>query len=342
MFIPISFHPDKSLPVYEESKAFLEKSGYEERISKTFWAYHCIGDLIPQSKESLWSGHIFPWLESYQDLQISYNLCLFGFYKQAMGVLRSGLELGLLSVYWNLNDEGHNTIKNWLHSKQETPRNNEILGRLSHHPSFKEFLNHHDLKKRMEDLGQLHDYVHTKGKRFSNSPSILNSNCQTFNETAFDNWYLKFVEVIKVLSICHLIKYPLGTVRFSWDDKFGIDKPLFGGLDENQVDILEELIEDDIFSTVSILAKKDQQVIKVMEWIQNLPDLTPDELDQQLLNMDKQWIEMSGLECWLISQETAFPHVKDKERWQRNVDLLTKWAKEEGFDMDPLERLNKD
>lgn len=94
--LPISYECDKSIEVYYLSKDFIENSDVKEKISELFWVYHSIGDLIPHTAESLWSGHIFPWVESWEELQISYNLCLFGFYKQAMVSLRSALELGLL------------------------------------------------------------------------------------------------------------------------------------------------------------------------------------------------------------------------------------------------------
>lgn len=86
---------------------YIKECNLEERISKLGWAYYSIGSVIPQTVDSLWSGHFFPYTESWDELQVSFCLSLFGLYKQAMVSLRSGLELGLLSVYWNLNDDGH-------------------------------------------------------------------------------------------------------------------------------------------------------------------------------------------------------------------------------------------
>ena len=106
MLFPFIWHPDKSVGVYEESKRFLDQSGLEPEITRVGWTYHHVGDLIPHTMENFWSGHFFPWLESWEEIQISCNLALFGFYKQAKVSLRGGLELGLLSVYWNLNDRG--------------------------------------------------------------------------------------------------------------------------------------------------------------------------------------------------------------------------------------------
>jgi hypothetical protein len=42
-------------------------------------AYHSTGDVIPHTSLNFWSGHFFPWVESWEELQISLNLCSLGF-----------------------------------------------------------------------------------------------------------------------------------------------------------------------------------------------------------------------------------------------------------------------
>ena len=135
---------DKSIEVYEQSKNFIAASEYQEEISNLSWACHSIGDLIPHTFENFGSGHFFPWIQSWEEIQISFNLCLFGLYKQAMVSLRSGLELGLLSVYWNLNDDGHKIIQDWLKSKENTPYFRSIWKKFERHPNFQYFQQNHD------------------------------------------------------------------------------------------------------------------------------------------------------------------------------------------------------
>ena len=36
------------------------------------------------------------------------------------------LELGMLSVYFNINNDGHNAVKSWLNSNENTPRTDRI------------------------------------------------------------------------------------------------------------------------------------------------------------------------------------------------------------------------
>ena len=300
----------------------------EKEISELGRAYQDIGDLIPQTGESLWSGHFFPWKESWEDLQISCDLCLFGLYKQAMVSLRSALEVGLLSVYWNLNDDGHQAVQEWLRSNEDTPRGGAIWAKLCQHRNFQDFGKEHDLRSRILSLGYLHDYAHTKGHRFSNDFGLLKSNFQTFEEKAFRKWFKGFREVMEVLSICHLVKYPLGTVRFSYFTKFGIDTPMFGGLDGDQVDRLAEVAGPQVFETIAKIGRSDPYVKAILDWLDGLPDMTEEDVERQIVDMDKTEIEMWGLSRWLENQRYS----PSTERREKRIALLKAWAAEHGYD----------
>ncbi|HET7230171.1 MAG TPA: hypothetical protein VFJ16_09225, partial [Longimicrobium sp.] len=161
-----TYTPDRSIEVLARTREYLADTRFADLDSLT-WAYHSVGDLIPHTNESFWSGHYFPWKESWEELQISYTLCTFGLYKQAMISLRSAFETGLLSVYWNLDDDGHEVIQEWLRSRENTPRFDKIWRKLQNHPNFESFQQKYDIRKRLLDLGYLHDYVHAKGVKFS-------------------------------------------------------------------------------------------------------------------------------------------------------------------------------
>ncbi|MFH0778151.1 MAG: hypothetical protein V2A71_05910 [Candidatus Eisenbacteria bacterium] len=338
ILFPFIYHPDRSLAVYGESRKFLHRSGREPDISQLGWTYLDVGDLIPQTMKSFWSGHFFPWLESWEEIQVSCNLCLFGLYKQAMVSLRGGLELGLLSVYWNLNDDGHETVQQWLRSNEDTPRLHEIWSRLVKHDNFKAFGQHYDLQSHLLSFNFLHDYAHTKGFKFSNRLGMLKSNWQTFEERGFNTWFRSFKEVIKVLVVCHLVKYPLGTVRFDYDAKFGIDTPAFGGLKEHQVDRLERLLGPSVFAQIAALVRDDPRAQKVLRWVEALPDMSEDKVEQQIIDMDKRHIEMWGLPKWLEAKHKMIEHRDKTEKWERRVTALTAWAKEQGYDRPGWER----
>src|SRR5262245_39665650 len=115
MFFPTDlFTAEKSQQVYEATCAHIAKTRAAEEIRRLASGYSLTHRVLPERTDEILSGHQFPWFESQADLQISFNLAAFGFYKQAYGALRSALDLGLLLVYWSMNEDGHSAFKQWL------------------------------------------------------------------------------------------------------------------------------------------------------------------------------------------------------------------------------------
>ena len=141
-----------------------------------------------------------------------------------------------------------------------------------------------------------------------------------------------------VLSICHLVKYPLGTVRFDYAAKFGIDTPSLGGLHEHQVDRLEKLVGSRTFSRIAGIRRSDPQVQETLAWVKSLPDMSQEEVEQQCVGMDKQYIEMWGVDKWLEDQGKVMENAMGKEAWEERVAMLRAWAKERGVDKPPWQR----
>lgn len=94
-----SYEPVNSIGVLEKTKIFIEESNLIDQINLVGEAFTCLPDLIPQDEKAIFSEGSLPLVESWHELQVSFNLCVFGFYKQAMTSLRSALELGVLSIY---------------------------------------------------------------------------------------------------------------------------------------------------------------------------------------------------------------------------------------------------
>jgi hypothetical protein len=293
--IPLTYTFNNSSLVNKETEQYIKANLYlDTQLSELLWTYQCVWKIIPQTMESLWSGHFFPYKESWEELQISYNLCAQGLYKQSMVSLRSAFELGLLSVYWNLNDDGHKIIGDWVRSKSRTPFSNNIWNKIKHHHNFQSYQQSHDIKQRIDDLGHLHDYVHTNGYKFSNSTGRLKSNFQTFEESSFRMWFESFQEVVEILCILHLIKYPIAVIRYDYSLKFGIDIPSFGGVEESDIERLERIISPESFSTIEQIANNDPQVQALFNSIKEMPDMLGEQLEEQKLNQDKSLIQGMG------------------------------------------------
>ncbi|MEA5554701.1 hypothetical protein VB713_27620 [Anabaena cylindrica UHCC 0172] len=334
--LPFTFTFDASLEVYEQSKQYLEEHPeIAHKLSELAWTYHSLGKVIPMTTENMFSGHFFPWHDSWEEIQVSYNLCLLGFYKQAMTSLRSSFELGLLSVYWNLNDDGHEVIQNWLQSQDDTPTPyfDKVWRKLEQHPNFTTYQHKHNIKKRMLDLKYLHDYVHSHGHKFSNTIGLLKSNKQTFEQKGFNKWVDTYEEIIKILSILHLIKYPVGVIRFDYSAKFGIDIPVFGGLHELEIDRLEKIIGEDAFASIQLIADSDSTVQDLIIWIKSLPNISEEKVQNQMIENDKSFILGMGFDNWVNMTKPNVDEFSDHERelYEQRVEYLRLWAKENGY-----------
>jgi hypothetical protein len=245
--------------------------------------------------------------------------------------LRSGLELGLLSVYWNLNDDGHVAVKQWLKAGENTPRLKVIWNKIEQHDNFKLFQSKYDIKSRLLKLDFLHNYVHSKGFKYSNHMGIQLSNFQRFKPKVFILWLNTFEEVIKVLSILHLVKYTVATIRYDYYAKFGIDTPSFGGLETFEIEKLEDVIGKDTFRKIEEVAREDQRVKDIMSWLNSLPEMTEEDVENQIIEIDKDMIQRIGLDKWLKQETEKLKRFGASEKVQRRIEYLTQWAKEKGF-----------
>jgi hypothetical protein len=329
---PYIYDCEKSIEVWKSSLSYLERVGQVEQIEELGWAYQELGNSIPQTVESLWSGHFFPFTESWEELQVSLNLCLFGFYKQSMVSLRCALELGLLSVYWNINDDGHLVVQDWLRSKENTPPLAEIWQRLSTHIGVRQFQSVYDLKSQLLKLNYLHNYVHTKGFKYSNRFGLLKGNSQSFESVAIDTWLASFREVVAILITLHIVKYPLAAIKYDYYSKFGLDEPWIGLVDPTFVERFEKVVGPEVWTHLEALAASDDSVKKILDWLDGLPDLTEGDYEVQREDWDKLMISNQGLDSWLKNWMTLYGEDAEKIKTRPNVAKLIAWAQENGYD----------
>lgn len=350
-FLPYIYEPDKSIEAYRQTEEYFESNPeIKKRIEDLGWIYHTVGMIIPQNFENLWSGHYFPFIDSWEELQVSFNQICFGLYKQAFVSLRSGLELGMLSVYFNINDDGHNAVKEWLHSKDvkeaDTPRTKTIWKILKQNDNIRSFNEKHDLEKVHNDLGYLHNYVHTKGAKHSNSMGLFKSNYQTFEPKLILKWLDSYAEIISLISTLHLLKYPISVVRFDYSKKFGIDIPNFGNLEEHNIDKIATILAANYLADMEEIAKRDHGTQETIMEISALPDMTEEQVEAQIINLEKMLIENGeGFTKWLENQETwlkSFGKEEFDDKIKNRIELLRRWAEENGFMDSKVKRLGLD
>ncbi|MGR9047083.1 hypothetical protein ACQ4XT_00255 [Halobacillus faecis] len=324
---------DKSGEVYEATCNFIkEHEGLKLEMEDYLSVYNSLVDLVPQDMQTFWSGNTFPLQESFEELQISFVLSSQGLYKQSLTSLRNVLELTLLSIYMNIGDEGHLDIKSWLSSQNETPRIPELWSKISRHHNFKEINQVYDLKTRLLQLNELHDFVHTKGYKYSNKMGIkFKSNFQTFEEETFIRWYETMKEVVRVSVILHLVKYPLGIIEYDYSRKFGIDIPMLGGLQPHHTSVVRSIIEPDVVSYIESIAKKDSHVNEIMEWLDTLDDMSEEEIEEQIIKREMEEIEYFGLNIWLGNFDRLYSETIPDSKWRERREILIDYAKRNNF-----------
>lgn len=350
-FSPYIYEPDKSIEVYKETEKYFETNPeIKKRIEELGWIYHTVGMIIPQNFENFWSGHYFPFIDSWEELQVSFTQICFGLYKQAFVSLRSGLELGMLSVYFNINDDGHNAVKEWLQAKAkkeaDTPFAKTIWKILLQNDNIRKFNEKHDIETVHKNLGYLHNYVHTKGAKHSNRMGLLKSNSQTFEAKLISKWLESYADIISLVSTLHLLKYPISVIRFDYSKKFGIDIPSFGGLEEYNIDKISSILPDKYLEDIEKIANEDPTTQQTIKEISALPDMTEEQVEEQIINLEKMSIENGeGFTKWLDNQERwlkSFGQNEFDEKMKNRIELLRIWATENEFLESKAKRLGWD
>lgn len=350
-FSPYIYEPDKSIEVYRQTeKYFLDNPEIKKRIEDLGWIYHAVGMIIPQNIENFWSGHYFPYIDSWDELQVSFNQICFGLYKQAFVSLRSGLELGMLSVYFNINDDGHNAVKEWLQSKDtkeaDTPYSKTIWKILKQNENIRLFNEKHDLETVHKNLGYLHSYVHTKGAKHSNSMGILKTNSQTFEPKLILKWLDAYSEIISLVSTLHLLKYPISVIKFDYRKKFGINIPSFGNLEEYNIDKIATILPANYLADIETIAQTDSETQETINEISAFSDMTEEQVEEQMINLEKMFIENGdGFIKWLENQENFLKSLGQEtfdEKMKSRIAMLRHWAEENGFMEPKAKRLGWD
>ena len=308
-----------------------------DRINEMLWVHRAGFDLLPVRLENPGSGPIFSIGESEYELECSIHLCKLGFYKHAIIALRNVLELGLLSVYWDIDGKSHIDISEWLSSNEQTPFRKEIIKVLKKNERIVVFDKAHNIFMKITDLyHELSDFSHTKGIRFS-SRELSRANVNTFNQESIRKW-LEFMErVVKVVITPHILQYPIGLQKIDLFSKFGFNPPMLGFLEPHQVDGIRQFLEREIAETLQNICDADLRTKSISQEINAMPDLTDEEIRVQEEEVEKSLIPnyQSGYRRWIrdrkkdakIERKASPSEYKIRcQRWKR----LKKWAKENG------------
>lgn len=134
---------------------------------------------------------------------------------------------------------------------------------------------------------KLSDYVHVKGMEKSHRK--LNPSSHHYSDVAallFHEDSCKysldlFIETISSISIVCALAVPRLLVGFDLDSKFGLNPPLSGFFTDSQAERLYLLIPEQFRAFIQDLEKNDEGIRSVKDWFDNMPDISPEEFEQQ-------------------------------------------------------------
>ncbi len=267
---------------YEESEQYLkDHPELRDVIAIHLWAYYEVGDLFPITAQKLDSGHRFPYSESYYQLESSFELCMEGFYQQALFALRCVLELGVLGLYFDRDNSAEVHIRGWYASAEQTPRFKRCLRALFQLRCFEQFNQVCALKDQIKELmGLLDDHAHTRGYYFS-AWAKARADVNTFSKSALQEYVETMKRVVTGVITMILLKYPVGMQGLPLWDKFGSNPPAGGFLDETSHRAVWAVIDEGAKQVLKDISDNDPDVIMMVENILSMPDLTEEQLKAQ-------------------------------------------------------------
>lgn len=289
MRMPITLINDREKieEVYKRSEQYLtDHDNLESDIAAHIWACNEVQDLVPQTLDRFWSGHFFPFAESYYELESSFELCKQGFYRHSFFGLRSVLELGTMGLYFDKDDQAHIDIQKWLTSKDPTPHFRKSVARLFQLEYFAKFDSRFSLRKEIEELYNcLSDHVHVRGFHYSSS-GHSGSNFNQFNESALRQYADLMKRVVKGLVTMMLLKYPVGMQDLPLWEKFGFNTPAGGFLDESSRPTVLAVLDKETKQFLRAVSDSDATVDNIVKGMVALPDLTEEQLQKQRAEWD--------------------------------------------------------
>jgi hypothetical protein len=237
---------------------------------------------VPETWNKISSGHFFPFSESYDELEASLLLSLFGFYRYALAGLRTSLELSVVGVFYDRNDDSESKIQRWFHSDERTPQFKSMLEELPTVPGYDTFCKITNFKDALQkNYDALGGFIHVRGFSYS-SLRLSSSSVVQFSEESLRTFIHFFCEIAHISVILILLKYPIGVQPVPLFTKFGLDGPAGGFLDEGTWAVVRKILTEWEYSLLSGISDADSGVQRLVEEIENMPDLTPEQLEQQV------------------------------------------------------------
>lgn len=250
-------------------------------------------DGIPSSFDTLRKVGFFPFTEAGMDLEFAIANALCGAYKSAYFNLRSFLELGFIGLYFISSSATEAEGKEWVAGVSFTPFFNRSLKCLLQLPEYTAAESSIKYSQLLRDTyNSLSDRTHTRGTSHSHI-KLNQSNRPQFIEKSFFEFIEMAERCCEALAVTLAIQHPIVLIPLPMDEKFGLNPPLFGFLQEHDVDCLKSFIAPHNLRWLEDFAKNDLNTQGLREWVESQPKLTEEQWQKQLQHQEEFLAQMS-------------------------------------------------
>lgn len=243
----------------------------------------------------------YPSTETEMELDHSIKHALIGSYKSSFSDLRRALELTVTAVYLSSKEVDRQKAVDWIMSIKDTPSFSNVLSKLIRSGRFKEINDKFEWKSNLQNLyWKLSDFSHNKGQlkgyRELNNTNFFSAGTsmptiKTDTLRLFCDFYIKTVKEIVALQSLY---NPMILVGVPFEEKFGLEGPMSGFLNDGQAEVINKLVPSNYKSYFSKLIDNDEEIKSIVDYFNSLADLTEDDLKEQVKRQDDFFNEMKS------------------------------------------------
>ncbi|RLD55891.1 MAG: hypothetical protein DRJ01_16010 [Bacteroidetes bacterium] len=274
-------------------------SNYTEFLNAVNYIEHFHSDTIKADIESLYRLGYYPATETEMEFDYSIKHALIGSYKSAFSDLRRALELSIIFVYLSSEQVERKKAVDWIKSRSDTPGFSKAITKLIKNGRFKKIDNSCNWKKNLQNLyWQLSDFSHNKGQlkgyRELNSPTFFTagSSAPSIKNETLELFCDFYIQTVKEIVVIQSLYNPIILVGVPFDEKFGLEGPMSGFLNDFQAESVNQLIPEKYRHYFDDLIKNDEEVDSIINYFDSLPDLTKEDIEKQAKSQDEFFSQM--------------------------------------------------
>ena len=189
--------------------------------------------------------------------------------------------------YYYINDESQIEVKPWIQSEVGTPPFKTMVNALLQADYFHKFDEVFGLKGELQDLYyELGGFVHVRGYK-SSSSGLSVANFVAFQPKILEKFAKRQPQTVRLASVLMLLKYPIGVIPLPITEKFGLNWPVRGFLEQIDTDQILAVIENGERELLIDLAKNDKHVQDIIRYFDELPEISEEEFLRQADEFDR-------------------------------------------------------